>query len=36
MPAATAHAAVVQRLLKAGAIVMGTTNMTEFAYSGLG
>jgi aspartyl-tRNA(Asn)/glutamyl-tRNA(Gln) amidotransferase subunit A len=36
MPAATAHAAVVQNLLKAGAIVIGKTNMTEFAYSGLG
>lgn len=35
-PAATEHAAVVQNLLKAGAIVIGKTNMTEFAYSGLG
>ncbi|NQE48361.1 amidase [Herbaspirillum rubrisubalbicans] len=35
-PAASVHAAVVQNLLKAGAIVIGKTNMTEFAYSGLG
>lgn len=35
-PAANAHAAVVARLLQAGAVVIGKTNMTEFAYSGLG
>lgn len=35
-PAAQRHAAVVQRLLEAGAVVIGKTNMTEFAYSGLG
>jgi len=35
-PAATEHAAVVKRLLAAGAVLIGRTNMTEFAYSGLG
>lgn len=35
-PAATRSAVVVQRLRKAGAVVVGSTNMTEFAYSGLG
>ncbi|MCI1016044.1 amidase [Herbaspirillum sp. C7C2] len=35
-PVASAHAEVVQKLIKAGAIVIGKTNMTEFAYSGLG
>lgn len=35
-PAATADAAIVQRLRQAGAVIIGTTNMTEFAYSGLG
>jgi aspartyl-tRNA(Asn)/glutamyl-tRNA(Gln) amidotransferase subunit A len=33
---ATAHAPVVQRLLAAGFIPMGRTNMTEFAFSGIG
>lgn len=33
---ATADAAVVARLRKAGMVIMGHTNMTEFAYSGLG
>ena len=33
---ATRHATIVQRLLAAGAVVVGRTNMTEFAYSGLG
>ncbi|ACS87208.1 amidase [Musicola paradisiaca] len=36
VPAASGHAAVVARLLQAGAVVLGKTNMTEFAYSGLG
>ena len=35
-PAATAHAPVVARLLAAGLVLVGRTNMTEFAYSGLG
>ncbi|EGI77541.1 amidase [Hylemonella gracilis] len=35
-PPAQAHALVVQRLIAAGAVIMGRTNMTEFAYSGLG
>ena len=30
------HAAIVKRLLAAGAVIIGRTNMTEFAYSGLG
>ncbi len=35
LPAA-AHAPVVQRLLAAGFVPLGRTNMTEFAFSGLG
>jgi aspartyl-tRNA(Asn)/glutamyl-tRNA(Gln) amidotransferase subunit A len=35
-PAAKADAVAVARLRAAGAIVMGHTNMTEFAFSGLG
>jgi len=35
-PAADEHAVVVQRLLAAGAVIVGRTNMVEFAYSGLG
>jgi len=30
------HAAIVRRLLRAGARIVGRTNMTELAYSGLG
>ncbi len=33
---AAAHAPVVQRLLAAGLIPVGRTNMTEFAFSGVG
>ncbi len=33
---AAADAAIVQRLRKAGFVIVGKNNMTEFAYSGLG
>jgi aspartyl-tRNA(Asn)/glutamyl-tRNA(Gln) amidotransferase subunit A len=33
---AASHAVVVRRLIAAGAVLVGRTNMTEFAYSGLG
>ena len=35
-PPAAAHAPVVQRMLGAGFVPVGRTNMTEFAFSGLG
>jgi aspartyl-tRNA(Asn)/glutamyl-tRNA(Gln) amidotransferase subunit A len=35
-PAATRDSGVVERLRAAGAVIIGRTNMTEFAYSGLG
>jgi len=35
-PVAKQTALVIQRLQAAGAVVLGRTNMTEFAYSGLG
>jgi aspartyl-tRNA(Asn)/glutamyl-tRNA(Gln) amidotransferase subunit A len=35
-PPAAAHATVVARLLAAGFVPLGRTNMTEFAFSGLG
>jgi aspartyl-tRNA(Asn)/glutamyl-tRNA(Gln) amidotransferase subunit A len=35
-PSATTHAPVVQRMLAAGFVPVGRTNMTEFAFSGLG
>ena len=33
---ATANAPLIQRMLEAGFIILGRTNMTEFAFSGLG
>ncbi len=33
---ATQNAVIVQRLINAGAVIVGRTNMTEFAFSGLG
>jgi aspartyl-tRNA(Asn)/glutamyl-tRNA(Gln) amidotransferase subunit A len=35
-PAATADAAIVRRLRRAGFVIVGKNHMTEFAYSGLG
>ena len=36
MPPAAANAPVVQRIAEAGFVIIGRTNMTEFAFSGLG
>ncbi len=35
-PAALSDAAIVRRLRQAGAVLIGRTNMTEFAFSGVG
>jgi aspartyl-tRNA(Asn)/glutamyl-tRNA(Gln) amidotransferase subunit A len=35
-PAAARNSTVVERLRKAGAVIVGRTNLVEFAYSGLG
>ncbi len=35
-PVAASHAPVVRRLLQAGLVPVGRTNMTEFAFSGVG